>query len=115
MWSACLQLGSKSCIISAFPHGIVQGPKSHLSFAGLVDRYTGEYQNDVPHGLGSYYFASGHTYEGQWLNGSKSGYCVYSLASGQQWAGDPSIWSIALACVLQCAFECQSEACRMAT
>lgn len=91
MWSACLQLRRQRILHgyrSAWP--LCMGPRLHILYVAHADRYRGEYQNDVPHGSGSYRFASGHTYEGEWLHGAKSGYCVYSLASGQQWAGDPS-------------------------
>jgi hypothetical protein len=34
-----------------------------------------------------YYFATGQIYEGLWEAGKKSGWCVYTVETGTQWAG----------------------------
>lgn len=40
-------------------------------------------------GVGVYLFQSGQMYEGQWREGSKHGWSIFSLHNGQQWAGWP--------------------------
>ena len=63
------------------------GPRAALTAAGHVlyavhCRYEGQYQEDLPHGYGNYYFASGQCYQGQWQLGKKHGWSVYTVDNG---------------------------------
>ena len=52
------------------------------------DRYEGEYDNNMMHGHGTYYFASGSTYVGNWIHDKRSGHGVMTWADGSKYDGD---------------------------
>jgi len=40
------------------------------------DSFLGQYEGDMPHGVGVYRFGGGQSYEGRWQNGKKHGLCA---------------------------------------
>lgn len=45
-------------------------------------KYSGEWLNDIPHGMGTHYDLESNIYEGNWVNGQRSGLGKMSYASG---------------------------------
>ena len=48
----------------------------------------GQCASDMPHGYGTYVYATGQVYEGQWLHGRKHGWCLYTVEAEEVSAGD---------------------------
>jgi len=50
--------------------------------------YTGEIDNDKPHGYGSIQYTDGYSFEGQWINGKKHGNGILKYPSGAKYLGE---------------------------
>ena len=46
----------------------------------LLYVYSGDWQDDVRHGYGTYTYVNGDTYEGEWSNNMRHGQGVYSYS-----------------------------------
>eukprot|EP00605_Chrysophyceae_sp_TOSAG23-4_P000684 GSChrysophyteH1.ASY1.ANO1.768.1 assembled CDS len=51
------------------------------------ERYTGQYADGLMEGKGKYVFASGAVYEGEWHKGTKHGQGTFTWASGERYTG----------------------------
>ena len=51
------------------------------------DRYVGESKDGKMHGKGTYYCANGEIYNGDWVNGKRTGYGLYNWPNGDQYNG----------------------------
>lgn len=51
------------------------------------DQYTGGYYDGLKHGFGSYIYASGHSYTGEWKDNEPSGEGVFTFANGDRYEG----------------------------
>lgn len=49
----------------------------------LRNRYSGQFKGGLRHGLGTFYYANGSTYEGSWEANQKHGYALYSDENGE--------------------------------
>ncbi len=67
------------------PHGV--GTLLWLEDSGinkvLRNRYEGNFEQGLRNGLGTFYYANGSTYEGNWVNNKKQGYAVYTDENGE--------------------------------
>lgn len=52
------------------------------------ERYEGEVLNGKWHGKGKFFYASGDVYDGDWVNGQKTGSCNYTFADGRKYSGE---------------------------
>ena len=70
-----------------------KGRRQGLGLAGFDasgEEYTGEMQEDAPHGYGVAQLGPRRgTYEGQWMYGKRHGWAVTTLSDGNMWAGEP--------------------------
>ena len=53
-----------------------------------ADLFTGSLSGDLPHGFGKYVWADGGSYEGDWLNGVRTGRGTYVFPSGSTYEGE---------------------------
>ena len=51
------------------------------------DQYAGDYYKGLKHGSGSYRYASGHTYIGEWKSDQPSGQGVFTFSNGDRYVG----------------------------
>lgn len=49
----------------------------------LRNRYAGQFERGMRHGLGIFYYANGATYEGYWYQNKKHGYATYTNENGE--------------------------------
>ena len=61
------------------------GPVPRVSSA---DTFTGGLRDDLPHGFGTYTWADGSRYEGDWEEGVRTGRGVYVWPSASRYEGD---------------------------
>jgi hypothetical protein len=47
----------------------------------------GQYKNDLMNGKGTYYYAGGNKYIGDWIDGYKTGHGVFIWSDGSQYQG----------------------------
>ena len=59
-----------------------------FSFKQNDDVYCGEWENDIFHGSGTYYYSSGDKYEGEIFKGMKEGNGRYYFKNGNFYEGD---------------------------
>ncbi len=52
------------------------------------DRYEGEWKDGKRDGQGTYYFANGNRYEGEWKDNNRNGQGTYYFASGGRYEGE---------------------------
>ena len=52
------------------------------------DKYVGEYMNSVKHGQGTYTYASGDKYVGEYMNDITHGQGTYTWANGDKYVGE---------------------------
>ncbi len=50
-------------------------------------KYVGQWSNDLKHGRGTMYFANGNTYEGEWANKTWGGYGKEIVYNGPTYEG----------------------------
>lgn len=62
--------------------------KGLFRFEGTQDVYMGDWQNDVFHGKGTYFFSSGDKYEGELYAGMKHGIGNYLYRNGNVYHGE---------------------------
>ena len=56
-------------------------------YGNLGDKYTGEWKNGHPHGMGYFQYASGASYSGEFYNGKRYGEGEYRFANGKVYSG----------------------------
>ncbi len=49
------------------------------------ERSWGQFQNGYRHGIGTYNFASGSTYTGNWVKGNRTGHGVFIWSDGKKY------------------------------
>jgi len=80
-----LTLPDGSHYVGDFVEGRRQGDGSLQTVDGL---YRGQWQDDLPHGQGTYHGDGGATYRGSWQQGARQGFGRHVDAGGAVYAGD---------------------------
>ena len=52
------------------------------------DKYVGEYKDGNKSGQGTQTYYDGAKYQGEWKKGEKNGFGIYTFSDGSQWAGE---------------------------
>lgn len=52
------------------------------------DKYVGDWKEDMQHGKGIYFFHTGDRYEGSYVQGERTGEGIYYHASGNKYVGN---------------------------
>ena len=82
------QPGSAICLALAMGVWLFFSPLVGQSQSVQIPSYQGESKLGLPHGEGTFTWASGNVYEGSWASGKRQGSGTFTWASGTRYVGD---------------------------
>jgi|TARA_B100000749_G_scaffold8990_1_gene7407 hypothetical protein len=82
------QPGSAICLALAMGVWLFFSPLVGQSQSVQIPSYQGESKLGLPHGEGTFTWASGNVYDGSWVSGKRQGSGTFTWASGTRYVGD---------------------------
>jgi hypothetical protein len=62
--------------------------KAETNNEEVIERYEGDFLNDMFHGKGTFYFANGNVYVGDWVMNKREGFGIFYFANGDRYEGE---------------------------